>query len=197
MPPASSSGGARRFLAAWRDEMPRVAASLTTALILFLISLSFAPVRQWLFGQEAASYPLICTADPIAAPGGRRIVEFYIVNRTGDNFTGEELQRRLDETLRGSGSRASATIALPFNSEIGRIEQVRGDEAFNDGKGELVAKIEGRRVRIRIADIHGGAILRVLITLADLPDIGPIPRDAKVAVPFDYLAMQEACYTRL
>jgi hypothetical protein len=197
MPPASSKGGARRFLAAWRDELPRVAASLTTALVLFLISLTFAPVRQWLFGQEVGSYPLICTADPVAAPDGRRIVEFYLVNRSRDNFSGEELQRRLDETLRGSGTKASATITLPFNSEIGRIERVYGDDAFNEGKGELVPRIDGRQVRIGVGQIHGGAIMRIFIVLADMPDIGPIPRDAKIGVPFDYLDMQEACYTRL
>ena len=197
MPPASSERGARRFYEAWRDELPGVAASVTTALILFLISLSFAPVRQWLFAEEVASYPLICTADPVSAPGGRRIVEFYIVNRSQDDFTGEELQRRLDESLRGSGARAGAAIVLPFNSALGRIEQARGDDAFNDGKGELAVRNEGTSVRIGIADIHGGAILRVLITLADMPDIGPIPRDAKVAVPFDYQGLQEACYTRL
>jgi len=56
--------------------------------------------------------------------------------------------------------------------------------------------IDGQSVRIRIGDIHAGAILRVLIVVAGMPDIGPIPRDAKIAVPFNYLAMQESCYTR-
>ena len=46
------------FVAQWRGELPRVAASLTTALVLFLVSLTFAPVREWLFGQDVPSYPL-------------------------------------------------------------------------------------------------------------------------------------------
>jgi hypothetical protein len=198
MPRASANNGsAGQFLQAWRGELPKVAASLTTALILFLASLTFAPVRQWLFGREVASYPLICTADPVAGPGGRRTVEFYVVNRSDKNFTGEELQRQLDDALRGSGSRASAGIRLPFDSVVGRIEQVRVDQAFNDSKGQLIATTNGRAVLIRIGDIHAGAILRVYIDLAGFPNLSPITRDAKGQVPFDYQTMQGACYTRL
>lgn len=194
--PSRATKGRKPFLAAWRDQLPGVAASLTTALILFAASLSFAPVRHWLFARDVATYPLICTADPVAGPNGRRIVEFYIINRSRDNFSGEQLQQALDTALTGSGATASATIRLPFDGTVGRIERVVADEAFNRGKGELVAAIDGQSVRIRIGEIHGGAILRVFIVVAGLPDIGPIPRDAKIAVPFNYLAMQESCYTR-
>jgi len=192
----AGSGQPKPFFAAWRDQLPGVAASLTTAVILFAASLSFAPVRHWLFAQDVATYPLICTADPVAGPNGRRIVEFYIINRSRDNFSGEQLQQALDTALRGSGSSASAAITLPLEDQAGRIERVVADEAFNRGKGELRARIDGQSVRIDVGEIHGGAILRVLVVVAGLPDVGPVSRDAKLAVPFDYLGMQESCYTR-
>jgi hypothetical protein len=186
----------RRFLAAWWGELPRVAASLTTALILLLVSLTFKPVRDWLFQTDVATYPLACSADPLPAPGGRRIVEFYVVNRTARDFTGEELQSQLDETLRGSGSSARTEIVLPFNSSLGRIETARQDADFNNGKGELVVRAEARGVRISVRQIDGASILRAIIVLADMPDAGPFPRDAKVAVPFEFDDIRESCYTR-
>lgn len=195
-----SPGNARRapksFVAKWRDQLPNVAASLTTALVLFLVSLSFTPVRRWLFASEVASYPLLCTADPVAGPGGRRIVEFYVINRSPDNFSEQQLQRMLDSALEGTGSAASASILLPFDSAIGRIERAYADEAFNRDKGVLLVRQSERAVRLQVTQIHGGAILRAYVILADMPDIGPISRDAKIAVPFDYLDMQEYCYTR-
>lgn len=191
--PGAKTGG---FAQQWRAELPRVAASLTTALALFLASLTFAPVREFFFGEEVRSYPIFCTADPVVAPGGRRIVEFYIVNRSPDDYTADALQRELNEALRGTGSSASAAIVLPFDGVEGRIERAYADADFNRGKGELLVRAEPGAVRLVLRQIDGGAILRAVIVLADMPDIGPIPRDAKVAVPFDFQDIQQACYTR-
>ena len=196
MPRPGASEPRKPFVTAWREELPRVAASLTTALILFLASLSFTPVRRWLFASDVPAYPLTCTADPVATADGRRLVEFYIVNRSRDNFTGEDLQRRLDEALRGSGASGSATIMLPFRDDGGRIERASADRQFNEGKGEIHVAHDDRGVRIAVREIHGGALLRVHIIVSGATDIGPVSRDAKVAVPFDYLAIQESCYTR-
>jgi len=194
---AAASRPRKPFVAAWREELPRVAASLTTALILFLASMSFTPVRRWLFASEVPAYPLICTADPLAAGDGRRLVEFYILNRSRDNFTGEDLQRRLNEALQGSGASGIATIVLPFRDEGGgRIERAVADREFNEGKGEIHVAHDDRAVRIGVRQIHGGALLRVQIIVSGIADFAPVSRDAKVAVPFDYLAMQESCYTR-
>ena len=52
------------------------------------------------------------------------------------------------------------------------------------------------KVQIAIRQIDAGAILLVRILLADMPDVGTVPRDAKVLVPFSFEDMQEACYTR-
>lgn len=194
--PSGSKPPSQSFLAKWRDQLPNVAASLTTALILFLVSLSFTPVRRWLFAGEVASYPLLCTADPVAGPGGRRIVEFYVINRSPENFSQQQLQQLLDTSLEGTGAAASASIVLPFDSEIGRIERAFADDAFNRDKGVLLVRQSERSVQLQVTQIHGGAILRAYLVLADMPDIGPISRDAKVAVPFDYRDMQEYCYTR-
>lgn len=193
---APAKGERKPFFAAWRDELPRIAAGLTTALILFVASLSFTPVRRWLFASDVAAYPLICTADPVSAPGGRRLVEYYIVNRSEENFTEERLQQILEDALRGSGGAGSAMIELPFDTGAGRIERVFADAAFNQDKGEVHVAHDGERVRIRIRWIHGGAILRVFLVVAGVEDVGPVSRDAKLAVPFDYRAMQQSCYTR-
>jgi len=184
------------FLQKWRDELPGVAASLTTAFVLFLVSLSFAPVRNWLFGEEARAYPIFCTADPVVARDGRRIIEFYIVNRSLEDYSAEALQGLLDQTLRGSGTSASAAITLPFRGGEGRIERAYADAEFNRGKGEILVRAEPGAVHIGLRQIDGAAILRVFIVLADMPDVGPIPRDAKVAVPFEFHDIQENCYTR-
>ena len=153
-------------------------------------------MRKWLFSAETAPYPLVCTADPVAAPDGRRIVEFYILNRSREDHSGDQLQQSLNEALRGSGSSPSAAIVLNLTGGEGRIEGAVPDAEFNRGKGELTASVEGETVRIRIGRINGGSLLRVNIVLAGMADIGPISRDAKVAVPFDYQDIQEACYTR-
>ncbi|MBV9931441.1 MAG: hypothetical protein JO013_10920 [Alphaproteobacteria bacterium] len=187
----------RDFLGKWRAQLPNVAASLTTALVLFLASLTFAPVRGWLFPRDVRTYPIFCTADPVVGADGKRIVEFYVVNRTGSDYSGAELQENLDKALEGTGLRGRAQIDIPFVGAEGRIERAYADATFNDGKGDLGVVTTPAGVRITIRQIDGDSILRVIVVVAGMPDIGPIPRDAKITgIPFRFQEIQEACYTR-
>jgi hypothetical protein len=187
----------RDFIEKWKANLPGVAASLTTASILFLASLAFAPVRSWLFPGKAANYPIFCTADPVAGEGGRRIVEFYIVNHSDKGFSGAELQKTLDGALQGTGLSGRAVIELPFDGVEGRIEKAYPDTAFNNGKGQLGVAASASGVRLTIGQIDSASILRAIIVFADMPDLGPIPRDAKaLAIPFRLADLEEACYTR-
>ena len=187
----------RDFFAKWKAQLPNVATSLTTALLLFLVSLTFAPVRGWLFPSAARGYPILCTADPVAAPGSRRIVEFYVVNRSRAELTGQELQQSLDKALEGTGLGGSAAIDLPFVGAEGRIERAYADIAFNEGKGELGVARSPTGIRVTIRQIDGTSILRAIFVVAGVADTGPVARDAKLTgVPFRFDEIQEACYTR-
>lgn len=189
-------GGFARLFAKYVDALPGVAASLTTALALFLFSLLFAPVRGLLFGTGAPDYPIFCTADPVQGPGDTRIVEFYVVNRSRHGFTAPELQRTLDEALAGSGTAGAAAIRLPFKKIEGRVAKAAPDAEFNDGKGVLGVVHDADGVRIVIQQIHGASILRARIEVAGMEPNSAMTRDTKLAVPFDFEDLQESCYTR-
>lgn len=185
------------FLAKWRAQLPGVAASLTTALILFLVSLAFAPVRAWLFPGEAKAYPIFCTADPVAGEQGKRIVELYVVNRSRTDYTGEELQQLLDRALEGTGLSGRASIDFPYIGAEGRITAAYADSAFNDGKGDLGVAWSPAGVRLTLRQIDSASILRAIVVVSGLTDAGPLPRDSKVmGVPLRFEEIQESCYTR-
>jgi hypothetical protein len=185
------------FFTAWRNALPGVAANLTTAFLVFLASLTFSPVRQWLFGSTVATYPLICAAEPLAdATGTKRIVELYIINRTEDEYTREQLQSVLSDALKGSGTSGTPSFSLPYTRGVGTIESAVPDAEFNKSKGELQVVNRGTRVDVNVQSIGSRAILRVLITVAGLPDKQPVERIAKSAVPFAFGQLQDACYGR-
>ena len=194
--PGVEEGSFRRFLGKYVDGLPSVATSLTTALALFLFSLLFAPVRGWLFGAGAPDYPIFCTADPVQGPGDTRIIEFYVVNRSRHDYTAPELQRALSAALQGTGTTGAAAIGLPFEQGEGLIARAYPDTEFNDGKGVLGVERTAEGVRIVIQRIHGASILRAKIEVAGMEPNSAMERDTKLAVPFEFEDIQEACYTR-
>ncbi len=187
----------------WPEKIARpIFVSLSTALLIFLGSLSFAPVRAWLFPPERiGDYPLISTAEPhVAKEGKKLIVDFFIINRTKDAYTREQLARLLQSRNTGSGSKPSPDIALKYWRKEGKIENVFLEQEFNDQKGQLDIAFQpgSDTVSIKIVDIAERAVMKVSIVIVGLPEIehGTVTRMTKSAVPLLYEDYQDACYTR-
>jgi hypothetical protein len=185
------------FFVAWRAEWPKIAAGLTTAFLLFLASLAFEPVRQWLFPAKDKSYPLFCTAEQEADMAtGRMMVRFYIVNRTGEEFTDETLKERLAAIDRRTGGRSTPLVTLTRWRNEGRVESAQADRVFNGDKGEISVRPVGSGVAIRVSHIMPRAILRVTIPVAGLPDLQPEPLSARAIIPLNVSDYVDACYGR-
>jgi len=175
-----------------------------TALILFSASLIFAPVRHLFFPSVIDSYPLICRAEAtVDAPRRNLVVEFYIINRRKDAYTNETLTDFLQQNNSDTQSVISPNIELKMSREVGRIESASADTEFNRSKGELNVSHKERSATISIDKIEPRAILRVLVVVADLPELRASPqadqyvtRVDKNAVPLVFDQYLDACYTR-
>jgi hypothetical protein len=183
------------FIRGWRAEWPKIAASLTTALILFLASLAFAPVRQWLVPSKDRDYPLFCTAEQVADLAGKRmLVRFYIVNRTDETLTDAKLGARLAEIDQRTGARSTAAITLKLWRDDGQIVGAGPDRDFNGDKGDLAILPIARGVAVTVRRIEPRAILRVTIPIAGLPDLQAEPLSARGVIPLNIGDYAEACY---
>jgi len=192
-----AEGLARRLFDAWLDQLPSVAGTLTTALILFLVSLVFAPVRAWLFRPYDIDYPLICTAELTGdAATERRVVEFYLINRTGRGFTRDELQRRIDSELEGTGVSGRPTLQLTYDRTVGHIETAWADAPFNASKGEVRVSSTADTVRIDVEKVGPRAILRVNIELAEQGTKTRVMRSDYASIPFILDDIRDSCYGR-
>jgi hypothetical protein len=187
----------------WQDKIVRpVLVNLTTAFLLFLASLSFAPVRSWLFPAETIrDYPLISTAEPsVSKADNRLIVEFFVINRTDHPYTREELVRFLHSNNPDARSKPSPDIELAYWRKVGKIEDVFVDKEFNDQKGTLdvVFQPGSDRIVIKVVNIKARAVMKVSVVIVGLPEVGSasISRMAKDAVPLLYEDYQDACYMR-
>jgi hypothetical protein len=184
-----------------KSELPggiaSVIASLTTALVIFLASLFFKPVREWLFPPAVANdYPLICAAEPVVDEASQKLkVEFFIINRTGKEYVREDLARILSSNTAQEGAASTPEILLTYSRNVGTIGTVHVDENFNKDKGRLSIFTPDKAIQIVVNQIKARAIMRVDIMIDNLPDLGAISRMTTAAVPFarDYL---DACYTR-
>jgi hypothetical protein len=197
-----------RLFTKWKESwFYPVLVNLSTALILFLVMLTFKPVRYWLFPPETIqNYPLISTAEPYVNDSkDKLIIDYFIINRTGKEYTREDLVSLLELHNPNPDLSPSPDIELRYNrfagqDPIGRIDSVYVDSAFNDTKGNLTAEVdkESNTVRIKIDYIAPRAVLKVNIVVADLPDLDviDIKRTDKITVPLDYHRYQDACYTR-
>jgi hypothetical protein len=184
------------FLKEWRDELPGVAATLTSAAIVFLVSLAFKPVRSWLFPSDVINaYPVICTAEPRIS-GKNLIVEFFVINQTGEEYRDTKLSDFLKQHNRDGDSEPDPAITLPVRRDGATITDAYGDSDLNKDKGELLVTHTADRATIWIRHIQPRAVLRVFVVVSGLPLSGDISRMAKSAVPVAYEAYQDACYTR-
>jgi hypothetical protein len=195
------------LFAKWKENwLYPVSVNLSTAILLFLVMMPFERVRELFFPpREIPGYPLISRAEPyLSDSGDELIIDYFIINRSEDSHTRETLQNFLSQNNPNSQKDLSPDIKLKYtrligNTRIGRIESVYADTNFNDNKGNLTPIINGESntVEIRINKIEGYAILKVIILIADLPDLGrKIDRTAYKAAPFNFEDYRDACYSR-
>lgn len=189
----------------WEQQILRpVTTSLLTALILFAASLTFRPVRAFLFPPRVVTeYPLICTAEPYLDQAKKQVlVDFFIVNRTGNLYSREELSALLHAHSQDQTAQPSPDIHLRHaryvdGKPIGRIENVLLDKEFNRGKGALRIDRDGDFLSILVDSIEQRAIMKVTFVLEPFNvDPSVVLRTAKVIVPFDFRQYEDACYTR-
>ena len=182
------------FAVKFKNELPGVAANLLVAFILFAASLMFKPIRAWLFPPESRDYPIICSAEPVVEDQ-KLTIDFFVINRTGREYTGEELSRLLRAGAADPGSTSSPEIVLRYNRSIGKVASAHEDTDFNRDKGLMNVSTKDNDVWISVQQIKPRAIMRIAIEIADLPDLRATSRMATGAVPFktDY---QDACYRR-
>jgi hypothetical protein len=165
-----ASGGAvsraGNFFKRYVDEMPGVAASLTTALIVFLASLSFSPVRAFLFRSESVKeYPLLCFFEPAMDSSKKLLlVEVFVINKTGDEQTKEKLEKFLEAAAKETGRSFSSIINLEYSFPKGEVQSVEVDEMFNGVRGDLEVKsTKGKTVSVSIKTIARYSILKANI----------------------------------
>jgi len=191
-------GRAQRLLKDWEKEIARpILVTSLTALLLFLCSLAFRPVRGFLFPVDEG-YPIWCAVEAYATETDDELsIDVWVINRSDDDQTGDELQERLGDRL--SGAAASPDLLLEFRrTQQGRIVRASEDGAFNRGKGRLAVDFADRAMTVRIEEIGGWAILKATASVADYPGLPglDIPRGATVRVPFDVSTYHTACYSR-
>lgn len=187
----------------WQEKIARpIFVSVTTALILFLASLSFTPVRAWLFPSKPfADYPLISTAEPhVSKADNKLIVDFFIINRTDKAYTHEELVTFLQLRNAVTGAKSSPDIELKYWRKEGKFAEVVVDQEFNDQKGNLDITFQpgSDKVLIKVVNIKERAVMKVSILIDGLPELKhtTTTRMTKDAVPFLYENYQDACYMR-
>lgn len=183
----------------WQQNLLRpVLVSVLTAGILFTLAWPLKPLWLKLFEAppKIREYPLFCTAEAYNGKAPTELhIEVFIVNRTEEDYTRDRLAELLKVFKPEQPPSPDLTFTLSRKGERVRIETVENDLSFNDGKGELDYEKEARRVRVRITRIESRAILRLNITVVDLPLLGQVTRSAKASVPFKE-RYDDGCYTR-
>jgi hypothetical protein len=196
----------RKLFENWEQQILRpIINSLLTALLLLASSLLFKPVRTFLFpSPEVKEYPLHCTAEPYLDPSGKRLlVDFFIINRTGKDYSREDLESILRANNPDPSAALSPDIVLKYSNlvngrPIGSIEEVLEDADFNRDKGEIVLDHRADLASLRINSIAERAVMKVTLRIVGLPDLqnSGVSRMAKNLVPVDFRPYEAGCYTR-
>ncbi|HXD21528.1 MAG TPA: hypothetical protein VN654_31195 [Vicinamibacterales bacterium] len=183
-----------RLFKNWEREIARpILVTLLTAMLLFVCSLAFRPVRSFLFPIDSG-YPLWCTAEAYAKTADPDLhVDVYVINRTDEAFTRDKLLERLDQR-----AGASPDITSQFVRGEGTIATALPDSEFNRDKGSLSVMHHDRTLTIGVDQIQPHAILKVTAVVTGLPERPgvEITRGMATAIPFDMSPYQLACYSR-
>jgi len=147
--------------------------SLSTALILFLV--------VWIFRNKVEGYPLICIAEPYVSDEGLLLSDIFIINRTGKEWTEDELSNFLKLASHSDETR-KPDIELEWDGRKGgRILEIREDTLFNEGKGEV--DIIGEAA-FRVMRINPKGILKFIVTTDVKWIMTDFNRGDKQYVPF-------------
>jgi hypothetical protein len=177
-----------------------VAVNLSTALVLFLSSLLFAPVRHWLFPPEIVeTYPLICVVEPYLHESTKQLaVDVYVVNRRAKRYTREDLQAFLrDHYPQHTPEEVRPDFETRYMRGVGDLVKVERNKQFNRDKGELRIhedKKDSRNIRIEVWEIEPRAIMKVTMLFegilknypAKYKQPGGFSRAATTLIPFRY-----------
>lgn len=187
----------REYWRSYVDEAPRIAATLTTAAILFVVAVIFRPAIQRLFSPPAPTYPISCSADPVTvdAATGRTSSSFFIFNRADEELDQAQLARHLTAAIGGHATPADSAIILQYGGYIGEFLRAQADPNFNGDKGDLdVSLINKKTIRINIKRIRAAAVLKVDIMALQSPPPPILSRDMKAALPFENRDYEQTCY---
>ena len=187
----------RAFLNGYLAEMPNIAASMTTAALLFAIAVIFKPTITGYFDKPARDYPISCSADPVLVDTehGETLSEFYIVNRFSDELNAQALQQKLTSALGDSGSNAVPDIVLIYGGADGKFISAAIDKSFNGNKGDLEILFRSDRIVIKIKKIAAAAILKIDIKASQFPLPYNSTRNAKIGLPFENTDYESTCYS--
>lgn len=196
---ATKKPASRTFLQAYVERLPEVAASLTTAAVLFVMAVIFQPTIQRLFSSPARDYPLSCTADPVSLDPAHEQARaaFFIVNRGSDALDAAQLRQKLEFALDRSVGPGGTTIPIAFGPYDGKFVSAVPDAEFNGDKGVLHIERADDRIAIAVERIEAGAILKVDVvwTQSPLPPAENFTRDTKGALPFGQREYETACHS--
>jgi hypothetical protein len=158
------------FAKAYKAELPSVAATLTTTLIIFLVSLLFEPVRTFLFPSVASDYSILCVFNKRPDPTRKfLIVEGYVINRTDDTKFAADLQKEL--LAQAKDGAVAPTITLKYDLPVGRIDTAEADDTFNADRGTLeVERIDDKTVVLTVRRIEPFTILKANVVVSGRED---------------------------
>ena len=187
----------------WPQNVLRpIVVNVLTAVILLFLAVSFKPLIFDLFrGPVIAEYPLICTAEPYKGANEKEMkIDFFVINRTDDSYTREDLISKL-KALNPEPDRALSPDVKLDLAEEGEIH-VAADEDFNKGKGELrvLYDPEIRRITVAVDRIEARAILKVVIRVSKLRFVSRhLTRGTKAEafrILTNYDEYQDSCYSK-
>jgi hypothetical protein len=187
----------------WPQNLLRpLVVNVLTAVILFVLALSFKPLILDLFrSPDIPEYPLICTAEPHKGANEKEMkIDFFVINRTGDSYSREDLISELKALNPEPDRTLSPDIKLELTDE-GEIHATT-DEDFNQGKGELrvLHDPETRRLTVIVDRIERRAILKAVIRVSKLRFVSQhLTRGTKgevLRILTNYEQYQDRCYSK-
>ncbi len=187
----------------WPQNLLRpVFVNVLTAIILFLLAVSFKPLIFKLFrSPKIPEYPLFCTAEPYRDDTANQMkIDFFIINRTDKSRTRQQLVGDLKALNPSTDRVLSPDIKLKVAKE-GEIH-VAADEDFNRGKGRLrvLYAPKTRKITIVVERIEPRALLKVAMRVSKLRFVSRnLDRGTKgevVRILRNYEQYQDGCYTQ-
>jgi hypothetical protein len=193
------------FFQNWTDNILRpvfvnVLAAVLSAVSIFVLALPFKPLLQGIFSKEQIpEYPLICTAEPYQGTvTGEVNIDFFIINRTGESYSHDELSARLKALNTTPERPLSPDLVLEIEDpdQLIRVEPHK-DIPFNKEKGAIRVDLdlEKQTIAIFIDNISPRAIYKLTFVIAWPYTQSKVPtRMDKLDIPFDYEDIQDHCY---